>query len=90
MAAFDTTNQKISSIYLAVGLMNDVRGLYTQAKSVQSKLALYTANTDATFKAATDAIFTSAERAELAAMLGQINTLVTDWEVNHKGPLGLP
>lgn len=88
--AFSSSDQRINSVNLATSLLGDVRSLYTQAKSVQTKLALYNAGSDATFNAAINALFTSADRTELATMLGHINTLVTAWETNHKGPLNLP
>lgn len=90
MANFDTSDPKISSVNQATSLLNDVRSLYNQAKSVQAKLALYTAATDPAFNAAINALFSTAERTELGQMLNQINTLVTAWETNNRGALRLP
>ena len=88
--AFTTTDQKISSVNQAASLIHDLRTLYTQAKAIQTKLALYTAATDTTFNTAINAIFTSTDRTELGQMLAQIDALATDWETNHRGPIGLP
>ncbi len=90
MANFDTSDVKANSLNQATSLLNDTRSLYTQAKSVQSKLALYQAGTDPAFNAAINALFSAAERTQLGQMLAKINDLVTDWEANHRLPLKLP
>lgn len=90
MANFDTSDTRANSINQATSLLNDVRSLYQQAKSVQSKLALYQANTDPAFNAAINALFSAGERTELGQMLAKINDLVLDWETGHKLPLRLP
>lgn len=41
------------------------------------------AGTDPTLNAAFNALFTAAERTELAAMIAQLQTLKADWEVTH-------
>ncbi len=89
MANFDTTPATLSSIGQAASLIGGIRGLYSQAKSMQSLLALYVAGTDPKFNAAINTIFTATERTELNAMLTQVNALVTDWETSHRAALGL-
>ncbi len=53
-------------------------------------MALYQAGSDPTFNGAINALFTRSERQEIAAMQGQIDQLITDWELNHRGAIGLP
>lgn len=83
MANFDTSHTKMDSVRDAVDLLDRIRALYVHAKEMQTLLARYQAGTDATFNAAANALFTSAERTELGQMLSQVNTLITDWEANH-------
>jgi hypothetical protein len=83
MADFSTIKTKRNSIDNAYRLLDNIRATYANAKQAQTLLNLYTANTDPTFNAAINALFTSAHRTELAAMLAQINALVADWETNH-------
>jgi hypothetical protein len=90
MADFDSTTQALQSVNRAANLLPAVRSVYSQAKAVQELLNLYQANTDATFNATINALFTSAQRTELANMLGDVNTLLADWEANHRSALGLP
>ncbi len=90
MATFQGVDPKITSVNQASSLLGDLRSLYIQCKSVQSKMALYSVSTDATFNAVINALFVAADRTELSVMLTQINTLIADWELNHRSPLGLP
>jgi len=90
MALFDNIDATLQSVSAAQSLLSGIRGLYRQAKGTQLYLTLYSAGTDAKFNAAVNTLYTSAERAELNAMLTDINTLLTAWETNHKLPLGLP
>jgi hypothetical protein len=90
MALFDTIDATLQSVSAAQSLLSGIRGLYRQAKGTQTYLQLYAANTDPKFNAAVNTLFSAAERSELNAMLTQINTLIADWEANHKAPLGLP
>lgn len=86
---FETYEAKSASVQYARMLRSDIQALYGNAKSAQAKLALYQAATDPAFNAAINALFTAPERVELAAMLTEINTLITDWEANHKDALGI-
>jgi hypothetical protein len=90
MADFTDADQKLQSVNQAANLLNALRGVHVQAKTVQAHMALYQAGTNPTFNATINAAFGSAQRAELADMLADINTLVSDWEVNHRSALGLP
>lgn len=90
MASFDTAQAKRESVRNANNLLDFIQHIYQSSKQVQALLALYQANTDPTFTAAINALYVSAERAELGAMLTDINTLIAVWEVSHKLPLGLP
>jgi hypothetical protein len=58
--------------------------VYRTAKALSAKLALYQANTDPTFNAAFNAVFDVAgDRAAIADMIGDLNTLIADWESTH-------
>ena len=83
MADFDTASTKAASIKKAANILPNIQAAYESLKVVQSLLALYVAGTDATFNAVVNSLFTSAERAKLAAMGTGANTLVTDWETNY-------
>lgn len=87
--AFETTTIKIRAVNRAGNVLGRLRTLYSNAKEIQAALELYQAGTDPAFNAAVDALFSSAERADLGVMLGNINTLVTAWETNHAAALGL-
>jgi len=85
MANFDSANTRRESVRNANNLLDLIRDVYQSGKQIQTLLALYQANSDPTFTAAVNALYSGPERAELAVMLGQINTLVTDWTNNHAG-----
>ena len=86
---FETTDQTIQSVAQATNLLNTIRTLYQQGKSVQSLLALYQAGTNPAFNAAINAMFTPGERTELGAMLTDVNVLVLKWETANRAALGL-
>jgi len=90
MANFDNTGAKILAVGQASNLLGTLQSVYQQAKQLQILLLKYNANTDPVFTAAVNAVYTSAERTELGAMLTTVNALLTDWETNHKLPLNLP
>jgi hypothetical protein len=90
MANFDTSQAKRESVRNANNLLDFIQHIYQSSKATQQLLTLYTAGTDPTFNAAVNALYSTAERAELGAMLTDITTLLTSWEANHKAPLGLP
>lgn len=83
MADFDTSIAKAASVKKAANILPNIQAAYESLKTVQSLLALYVAGTDPAFNAMVNQIFTSAERAKLAAMGTGANTLVTDWETNY-------
>lgn len=85
---FELYAQKAESIQKATTVLADIRSIYTDAKRMQEKLALYNAATDLTFNAMIDALFSVAERTELGNMLAEVNALVLDWEANHRAALG--
>lgn len=89
MANFDTIPTTLASVSEATGLLGALQSCYNDGKRAQALLAKYQAATDAKFVATVNTLFTASERTELSAMLTQINTLVSDWETNHRGALGL-
>ncbi len=86
---FETTFITLASVQSAHQLLSDLRSIYHDCKLMQAKLALYQAATDAAFNASINTIFSADERAELGAMLTDIDTLVTHWEADHRPALGL-
>lgn len=89
MANFDTAAAKEQSVRDANNLLAHIRGLYSSCKSAQELMTRYQAATDPTFNGAVNALYTAGERQELNVMLGQVNSLVTDWESNHRGAIGI-
>lgn len=90
MANFDSALAKQLTIRNAIGLLPALQSVYASGKQAQALLALYQANTDPAFTAAINALYTASEKTELGVMLAQINALVTDWELSHRGAIGLP
>lgn len=86
---FETTLATLESVKQAQQLIFDLRATFAAARAMKDKLALYQANIDPAFNATINAVFSLQERQELAAMLTEINTLVLDWEANHRSALGL-
>ncbi len=86
MANFNMVNEKIHLLKDAENLLSVFRIMYGDAKVVQNLLAHY--QSDPSFKAVVDYLYAADERLELAAMITQINTLLTDWESNHPDVLG--
>lgn len=87
MATFDGSTVKRQSVHKANNVLANIQAVYEAMKIVQALMTLYQAGTDATFNAAVNALFSSAERTEIAQMLSGVNTLVTDWEANHANAL---
>lgn len=85
--AYDLT--KLQAVQRAANLLQTVRAVYANGKELQAMLALYQVGSDPAFNAAVNALFSSAERTELNAMLVDVNTLVTTWETLHRGAVGL-
>jgi len=84
--AFDaTTKAKIESVRSASRMIQILASVYLQAKSAQALVQLYVGNTDPVFRAVVDQMFTAGEKAELQAMLTDLNSLVTAWEAQHPG-----
>jgi hypothetical protein len=84
MANFDSaTRSKIASVHTASRLIQIIYSVYTQAKSAQALLQLYTGATDPAFNAAVNAMLVPAERTEIGQVLTQINALVNNLETNH-------
>lgn len=60
-----------------------LRTIYAHMDELQTMLATYQAGTDPALNAALNTVYTVGERAELAAMIAELNTLKTAWEVAH-------
>lgn len=89
MANFDGATAKEQSVRDANNLLAHIRGLYASCKSAQALMTRYQGGADPVFNGAVNSLFNASERAELVAMLGPINSLVTDWEANHAGAIGI-
>lgn len=81
--AFDATQAKITAVNKAGNVLGLLRTVYADAALLSQALTTYQAGTDPTLNAAFNALFTAAERIELAAMIIQLQTLKADWEANH-------
>lgn len=86
---FETIVVTLESVKASWQLIFDLRSIYQACKLMQVKLALYQAGTDPAFNATINAIFSVQERQELGNILSDINTMVTDWETNHRAAIGL-
>lgn len=81
--AFENAQTKIRAVGRAGNVLGLLRTIYAHMDELSSMLATYQASTDPALNAALNAVYSSAERAELAAMIGQLNTLKADWEAAH-------
>ena len=81
--AFDTAQTKIRAVSRAGNVLGLLRTVYAHAAELTQALATYQAGTDPALNAAFNALFTPAERTELAVMIAQMQTLKADWETNH-------
>jgi hypothetical protein len=88
--AFDTATTRITAVERAGNTLGQLRTVYTYAQRLRDAKALYLAGTDPVFNAAFEALFTGADRTELATMIDQLTALcITDWEANHPSAIGI-
>ncbi len=87
--AFETFTTKAAGVQKAELLLHQIRQIYRTAKATQAILTDYQAGTDAALIAAANALLTTAERTEIAAMVAQLTTLTADWEANHAAAVGI-
>ena len=83
MPNYTVVRQRMSSYGEAASLLPRLRQIYDQCQEVAEAITLYQSGTDADFNAAIQSIFTATERAELAAMLTNVQTLVNTWTAQH-------
>lgn len=83
MPNYTIVQQRLSSYSEAAALLARLRQIYDQCNEVAAAVELYQAATSPDFNAAINAIFVPAERAELAAMLTDVQQLVSLWDANH-------
>lgn len=81
--AFETAQTKIRAVGRAGNVLGLLRTIYAHMDELQAMLATYQAGTDPALNAALNAVYSAAERQELATMIGQLATLKADWEANH-------
>lgn len=86
MADFTNFDAKLVSIQSAANLLPLLRGVYQQAKIVQTFLDKYVANNDPIFTAAVNALYTAAQRNEMASMSGDF-AAVLNWPTTHASAL---
>lgn len=89
MPDFTTVQSRLDSTHRATALLEQLKAIYKQSKTVEGSINLYTSGADPTFNQAIDSIFTASERNELNEMLVQVEALVADWETNHGTLLGI-
>ncbi len=85
--AFATAQARITAVERAASVLGTLRTIYFHSQQLQAMLQLYQAGTDPTLNAAFNALFTVADRQELATMIGQLQALAVDWETNHASVL---
>ena len=81
--AFETTQAKVAAVVGAGNAHGLVRTIYAHMAALSTMLAAYQAGTDPALNAAINAVYTAGERTEIAAMIAELNTLKTAWEVTH-------
>lgn len=87
MPNYSIVRQRVSSYGKAASLLPKLKQVYQQCQEIDDAITLYQAGTDADFNAAVNAIFTAPERAQLAAMLTNVEQLVTLWTAQHSNLL---
>jgi hypothetical protein len=87
MANFDTFTAKMEAVQQASMIVPLLRNMYQSAAQLRAFRALYVAGTNPVFNQAVDALHSTAEFTEIAAMITQTTSLATDWETNHAGAL---
>lgn len=81
--AFENTLTKVRAVGRAGNVLGLLRTVYAHSAELVDMLATYQAGTDPALNAAMNAVYSAAERQELAALIGQLSTLQADWEANH-------
>ena len=81
--AFENTLTKVRAVGRAGNVLGLLRTIHTHGAELVDMLATYQAGTDPALNAAINAVYSPAERQELATLIGQLATLKTDWEANH-------
>lgn len=81
--AFETAQTKIRAVGRAGNVLGLLRTIYAHMNELQTMLETYQAGTDPPLNAALNAVYTAAERTEIATMIGELNVLKTQWEVTH-------
>jgi hypothetical protein len=80
MAINQAVIQKISAVS---SLLSNIRGLYGEAKSFQTKVSLYQAGTDTAFNAAANAVIPVVDRARLATLATALGPIIAELEANY-------
>lgn len=89
--AFDaTTIAKQESVQRGITLLHQLRQIYAIGLNIHQLLVDYQAGTDAPLVAAINALYIPAERQELAAMIGQLDTLINSWTATHAAAVAPP
>lgn len=87
MANYTQVRSDIDSMSKAAQILPFLQDIYARAQRAQGAINLYTGGTDTTFNEAVEDIFDAGERTELNQMIGDLNTLVTEWNTNHSALL---
>ena len=75
----------IQSLHQAAAFAEDLRIAYRQLKQLQARMDLYQAGTNIVFNAAVNAAIPAAERAQIATMKPELDTLILSWETGYAG-----
>lgn len=82
MADFTNIGVMFNNIQLSFELLGQLRMIYSTLVKVEEVLLRY--QTDPVFKIEADHLYGSAQIAELAAMIADVQSLRAGWAVNHK------
>ncbi len=81
--AYETTQAKVRAVARAGNVLGTLRTIYVHMAELTTMLATYQAATDPALNAALNAVYSPAERQELATAINQLAAIKTDWETNH-------
>lgn len=83
MPDYTNVRTRVDAANRAAAVLPQLQQIYRQSQAVSAAITLYQASTDTLFNQAVDDIFSGAEKAELADMLANLQTLTAAWAANH-------
>ena len=87
MADFSNIEQMMRDLQGSLGILNLLRDVYSTCTRVEELLARY--QTDPVFTIQVDHVYSLDQLAELAVMVGDVQTLRSNWLTNHEQLLNI-